>query len=233
MHLGPVQVHSAVEFRRYLHRFMLEFTRIETLAGVKRTVFNQYDSLVVPLQRWLLCQGVRLVTGCTVTALDHVTADGKFAVTALHCIADGRSETTTLADGDLVFVQNGSMTDASSLGSMTEAPPKLVKAPDGSWNLWEALAKDRPSFGNPAVFNSSVTRSYWASFTLTLTDSAFFDQMELFSGNVAGTCASTPRPSHRATASRAACPTSPACSCREPPATDRCRCRPTPATSPS
>ena len=40
--------HSAVEFRRYLHRFMLEFSRIETLAGVKRTIYNQYDSLVLP-----------------------------------------------------------------------------------------------------------------------------------------------------------------------------------------
>ena len=38
--------HSAVEFKRYLHRFMLEFSRIETLAGVKRTVHNQFDSLV-------------------------------------------------------------------------------------------------------------------------------------------------------------------------------------------
>jgi oleate hydratase len=28
--------HSAVEFKRYLHRFIKEFTRIETLAGVKR-----------------------------------------------------------------------------------------------------------------------------------------------------------------------------------------------------
>jgi hypothetical protein len=35
--------HSAVEFKRYLHRFVMEFTRIETLAGVKRTVYNQYD----------------------------------------------------------------------------------------------------------------------------------------------------------------------------------------------
>jgi oleate hydratase len=35
--------HSAVELRRYLHRFMNEFPRIETLAGVKRTPFNQYD----------------------------------------------------------------------------------------------------------------------------------------------------------------------------------------------
>lgn len=40
--------HSAVEFKRYLLRFMLEFSRIETLAGVTRTIFNQYDSLVVP-----------------------------------------------------------------------------------------------------------------------------------------------------------------------------------------
>jgi len=45
--------HSAVEFKRYLHRFMLEFTRIETLAGVKRTKYNQYDSLVRPLVAWL------------------------------------------------------------------------------------------------------------------------------------------------------------------------------------
>jgi oleate hydratase len=41
--------HSAIEFKRYLHRFMLEFSRIETLAGVKRTVYNQFDSLVGPL----------------------------------------------------------------------------------------------------------------------------------------------------------------------------------------
>jgi oleate hydratase len=45
--------HSAVEFKRYLHRFMKEFTRIETLAGVKRTIYNQYDSFVRPLVSWL------------------------------------------------------------------------------------------------------------------------------------------------------------------------------------
>ncbi len=55
--------HSAVEFKRYLHRFMLEFSRIETLAGVKRTVFNQYDSMVLPLQTWLKAQGVQFCHG--------------------------------------------------------------------------------------------------------------------------------------------------------------------------
>jgi oleate hydratase len=179
--------HSAVEFRRYLHRFMLEFSRIETLAGVKRTVLNQYDSLVVPLQRWLEAQGVRLLTDCTVTDLDHKVEGGPFEVIALHCTLKGQEEIRQLEEGDLVFVQNGSMTDASSLGSKSAAPAKLKKARNGSWTLWERLAEGRPAFGNPDAFNRNVAQSDWASFTVTLKDPAFFDQMQRFSGNQAGT----------------------------------------------
>jgi len=179
--------HSAVEFRRYLHRFLLEFSRIETLAGVKRTVLNQYDSLVVPLQRWLAGQGVRMINDCTVIDLDHKNDGGSFEVIALHCILKGTAETMQLEDGDLTFVQNGSMTDASSLGSMTAAPAKLKKAHNGAWTLWEKLAEGRPELGNPAAFNSCIAQSDWASFTVTLKDPCFFDQMQRFSGNEAGT----------------------------------------------
>ncbi len=179
--------HSAVEFKRYLHRFMLDFSRIETLAGVKRTALNQYDSLVVPLQRWLEAQGVHLITGCTVTDIDHKTTGGLFEVIAMHGTLNGQAEIMQVKDGDLVFVQNGSMTDASSLGSMTAAPAKLKKAHNGSWTLWEKLAQGRPSFGNPAAFNSCVAQPDWASFTVTLKNPSFFDQMQRFSGNEAGT----------------------------------------------
>ncbi|MBB6113036.1 myosin-crossreactive antigen [Mucilaginibacter lappiensis] len=34
-----------MEFKRYLHRFIHEFVRINTLAGVDRTPYNQFDSL--------------------------------------------------------------------------------------------------------------------------------------------------------------------------------------------
>ena len=131
--------HSAVEFKRYLHRFMMEFTRIETLAGVKRTVYNQYDSLVVPLQRWLAAKGVHLVTDCRVTDIDHTIEHGQFVVTAIHAVRAGQEQTTVVNAGDFVFFQNGSMTDASSLGSMTEAPRKLTKVDSGGWVLWEKL----------------------------------------------------------------------------------------------
>jgi oleate hydratase len=90
-------------------------------------------------------------------------------------------------DGDFVFLQNGSMTDASSLGSMTSAPAKLTKENSGSWVLWEKLAAGRPEFGNPAAFNTCIARSCWESFTVTLKNPAFFDQMNQFSGNAAGT----------------------------------------------
>jgi oleate hydratase len=137
--------HSAAEFRRYLHRFMLEFTRIETLAGVKRTIYNQYDSLVLPLQTWLKTQGVNFVNDCTVTDFDHKTEDGKFIVTGIHCLRNGKSEVITVFAEDYVFMQNASMTDASSLGSMTSAPKKLSKRDSGGWKLWEKLAAIQPS----------------------------------------------------------------------------------------
>jgi oleate hydratase len=165
--------HSAVEFKRYLLRFVLEFSRIETLAGVKRTIYNQYDSLVLPLQKWLASQGVNLITDCKVTDLDHKTKDGAFIVTGIHCVRSGENEVIPIDDGDLVFMQNGSMTDASSLGSMTSAPPELTKADSRGWTLWEKLAAGWPQFGNPAVFNSSIAQSCWESFTVTLKAPAF------------------------------------------------------------
>jgi oleate hydratase len=79
------------------------------------------------------------------------------------------------------------MTDASSLGSMTSAPRKLTKADSGGWTLWEKLAEGRPQFGNPAAFNSCIAQSCWESFTVTLKNPAFFDQMIQFSGNQPGT----------------------------------------------
>ena len=179
--------HSAVEFKRYLLRFLLEFSRIETLAGVKRTIYNQYDSLVLPLRAWLEAQAVHLVTDCKVTDLDHKTEAGKFIVTGIHCLRQGKNEVIAVNDGDLVFLQNGSMTDASSLGSMTSAPRKLTKADSGGWALWEKLAEGRPQFGNPAAFNSCIAQSYWESFTVTLKDHSFFDKMFEFSGNQPGT----------------------------------------------
>ena len=179
--------HSAVEFKRYLHRFMKEFSRIETLEGVKRTIYNQYDALVLPLESWLVAKGVNLLKDCIVTDFDLETTNSKITVIGIKYSRAGQNISVTVDKDDVVIFQNGSMTDASSLGSMTSAPKHRTKQESGGWALWEKLAKDRPEFGNPTAFNSSIPETYWASFTVTLKDTAFFDQMEIFTGNKAGT----------------------------------------------
>ena len=110
-----------------------------------------------------------------------------FRVTGIRCQQNGKARIIAVGDTDLVIVQNGSMTDASSLGSMTHAPVKKTKADSTSWALWEKLAQGRPEFGNPAPFNRCIAQSAWQSFTVTLKTPAFFDAMQSFSDNEAGT----------------------------------------------
>jgi oleate hydratase len=179
--------HSAVELKRYLHRFMNEFRRIETLAGVKRTVYNQYDAIVRPLTSWLEKQGVQFIKNTRVMDMEIAEDSGKLSVKRLVLDQNAKSASVSLGDDDLVFFQNGSMTDASSLGSMTSPPERLTKAESQGWDLWEKIAVGRPEFGNPAAFNTSIPESYRASFTVTCRYQRFFDQMEAFSGNTAGT----------------------------------------------
>ena len=70
---------------------------------------------------------------------------------------------------------------------MTKAPAKLTKSDSGGWTLWERLEEGRPQFGRPEVFNSSIAQAWWESFTVTLKDPSFFNQMKQFSGKEAGT----------------------------------------------
>src|SRR5580692_10555929 len=98
--------HSAVEFKRYLHRFMREFVRIETLAGVKRTKYNQYDSLVRPLLAWLDVKGVNFIKDCFVTDFVLDTKDASLTITGFDCVRGGKAEKVAVASGDLLFLQN-------------------------------------------------------------------------------------------------------------------------------
>lgn len=179
--------HSALEFKRYMHRFIISFSRIEKLSGVKHPVYTHYDSLVRPLAAWLKAQRVNIETGCTVTDFDLAEVDGKLAVTALQIKTERQSHSISVGVDDLVILQNGSMTDASSFGSMNKPPEHLTKSDSHSWRLWEKLAAISPEFGNPARFNSSVPETYWLSFNATVRNPAFFDQMEAFTGNRTGT----------------------------------------------
>jgi len=180
--------HSAVEMKRYLLRFIQEFPRIHTLSGVRRTRYNQYDSIVRPVMEWLTGRGVQFVRGAEVLTLDFKHGPRGKEVERLQYQQHGLPKQIAVQDCDFVFVTNGSMTAASSLGSMT-ASARLGTKHDsgGAWALWETLAGEHSEFGRPAAFNSTIAESKWLSFTVTQSDPLFFTLMEQFTGNKAGT----------------------------------------------
>ncbi|WP_199242496.1 oleate hydratase [Desulfosporosinus fructosivorans] len=175
--------HSAVEFKRYMIRFMHEFPRIQTLEGVTRTPYNQYDSIILPLKKYLDQFAVDFEMKCTVNDLDFKDSEG-ITVTAIRYTREGVQGVIEINEGDRVIVTNGSMTDGYSLGSMSIAP--VLKGKGNSWKLWDTLAKKKPGLGNPSSFDDHIDGSKWESFTVTCHDSRFFDLMEKFSRNKAG-----------------------------------------------
>jgi oleate hydratase len=178
--------HSLVEFKRYLHRFIHEFPRIDTLAGIDRTPYNQYDSLVRPLEKWLKQQGVQIELDCRVVDADFRFGDGIKSVERLAIVRHGEPGEIAIGAADLVFFTVGSMTEGSALGSMTAAPALRDKGEGGAWTLWERLAEKDRAFGNPWTFDERIGESKWESFTLTFRDPTFFQLMEKLTGNVAG-----------------------------------------------
>ncbi|MCZ4122752.1 oleate hydratase [Streptomyces sp. H39-S7] len=177
--------HSAIEFRRYLNRFVHLFPEFDTMSGIFRTRYNQYDSIVRPLQTWLADQGVTVHTGHRVTDLTFAQGEGTTVERILYT-RDGHRERREVGPEDLVFVTNGSMTANSSLGSDTAAPVPDTSGSSGAWRLWQWLARGREDFGNPHVFDRSVKDSTWESFTVTCKDPLFAELMEALGGREAG-----------------------------------------------
>ncbi|NEB74784.1 oleate hydratase [Streptomyces sp. SID14478] len=179
--------HSAIEFRRYLNRFIHLFKTFDSMSGIYRTRFNQYDSIVRPLMKWLTDQGVTVQLDTQVTDLGLTQSGDTFRVESLRWIRGGTTGEVPVGPDDLVLVTNGSMTANSTTGSTDAAPVLDTSGSGGAWKLWQTLAAKLPGrLGDPHVFDSSVDDSTWESFTVTTKDPTFFALMEKFSGSEAG-----------------------------------------------
>ncbi|MDR3511436.1 MAG: oleate hydratase [Caulobacteraceae bacterium] len=178
--------HSAVEFKRYLQRFVHMIEGFNQLKGIMRTVYNQFDSFVRPLKAWLDERGVSYALGARVADLGFADDGGAKRVDRIAFDRAGRRETIDVGPDDLVIVTLGSMTEASSLGTNDAAPTLSGKREGGAWSLWETIAQGRPEFGRPSAFDDHVDQSKWVSFTATQSDPTFFEKVRDFSGNVPG-----------------------------------------------
>ena len=175
---------SLAEMRRYMKRFIHLVDGLYKLGGVMRTKYNQYDSVVRPMMRYLEEKGVQFQNNSEVVDIDFNLSDDEKRATVLH-FKDGKS--IDLGDNDFVFFTNGSITESTDNGTWN-TPAKLKgEAESGSWKLWKKLAAKDSSFGNPSPFCDNIDLQKWYSFTATMKDDTFTDYIENFSGNTDGT----------------------------------------------
>jgi oleate hydratase len=179
---------SVAVMRRYMKRFIHLLDGMPRLGGILRTKYNQYHSVVLPLQRYLQQRGVHFVMRTQVVDIDFDNRADQKTATVIHTVNENKdSDAIVLGENDYVFVTNGSITESTASGSWARAPVLKDKSASGAWMLWEKIARKDKAFGNPGVFSNHIDLQKWYSFTATLKDDTFHDYMEEFSGNLSGT----------------------------------------------
>lgn len=163
--------HSALEMKLYFQRFIHHISGLPDFSALKFTKYNQYESLILPMQKYLETAGVEFRFGVEVTNVIFEFKDGKKIASAIECKEHGVEKGIVLTENDLVFVTNGSCTEGTIYGDQNHAPNGDAEVrTSGCWNLWKNIAKQDPSFGHPEKFCSDITKTNWESATVTTLD---------------------------------------------------------------
>ena len=161
---------SALEMKRYLCRYVHHIDGLPDFSALRFTKLNQYESLILPLVKYLESHGVRIEYGMDVQNVVFESVGGKKTAKQIVYKKDGKEQTIDLVEDDLVFITNGCCTDTSRYGDQTHAPDLsgLENGKGESWDMWKRIAEQANdgSFGNPDAFCSDIEATNWMSATV-------------------------------------------------------------------
>ena len=165
---------SALEMKRYLCRYVHHIDGLPDFSALRFTKYNQYESMILPLTKYLESHGVKIEYGMNVKNVIFENTKDKKVATQIIYEKEGEEKTIDLIEDDLVFITNGCCTDTSCYGDQTHVPD-LSKIKNGygeSWDLWKNIAKQalNGEFGNPDKFCSHVDETNWMSATIEVSD---------------------------------------------------------------
>lgn len=162
---------SALEMKRYMQRFIHHIGGLPDFKALRFTRYNQYESMVLPMVKYLEEHGVQFHYGVSVTNVLFDISGGKKQARRIELLRDGKEESIDLTENDLVFYTNGSNVENSTYGSQTEATGMDGDIhPGGTFDLWRKIAAQDPSFGKPDKFCTDPEDSNWVSATVNTLD---------------------------------------------------------------
>ena len=165
---------SALEMKRYLCRYVHHIDGLPDFSALRFTKYNQYESLILPLVKYLESHGVKIEYGMDVKNVIIETVGSKKIAKQIVYIKDGKEQTIDLIEDDLVFITNGCCTDTTCYGDQDHAPD-LSNLKDGrgdSWDMWKNIAKQavQGEYGNPDAFCNNIEATNWMSATVATSD---------------------------------------------------------------
>lgn len=179
--------HSLLELKLYMHRFLHAIDGLNDLSSLVFPKYNQYDTFVTPLRRFLQDKGVKIQLNVLVKDLDlQIDTEGK-TVKGLMTEQDGQEVRIPLGSNDFVIVTTGSMTEDTAYGDNKTAPIIAIdnssSGQSAGWKLWKNLAAKSEIFGKPEKFCRNIEKSAWESATLTCKPSPLTERLKDYSVN--------------------------------------------------
>lgn len=163
--------HSALEMKLYIKRFIHHIGGLPDFTALRFTKYNQYESMILPMVRYLESHNVQFHYGVKVVNVEFDIQKEKKLAKKMIVIRDGKEESICLTENDLVFITNGGCIENSSLGSQnTPASFNYEIKEGGGWDMWRKIAAQDPSFGHPDKFCSNPEQTNWMSATVTTLD---------------------------------------------------------------
>lgn len=165
---------SALEMKRYLCRYVHHIDGLPDFSALRFTKYNQYESMILPLTKYLESNGVKIEYGIDVKNVIFESKQNKKVATQIIYENNGQEKTIDLIEDDLVFITNGCCTDTSCYGDQNNAPDlsKIKNGNGESWDLWKNIASQASNgeFGNPDKFCGNVDLTNWLSATIEVSD---------------------------------------------------------------
>lgn len=163
---------SALEMKRYFCRYVHHIDGLPDFSALRFTKYNQYESMILPLQKYLEDHGVKIEFGVDVKNVVFDISKNKKVARRIEFVKDGKKDSIDLLESDLVFITNGCCTDTSCYGDQTHAPnlDSIKNGSGESWDMWKKIASQDPSFGNPDKFANNTDATNWMSATIETSD---------------------------------------------------------------
>lgn len=171
--------HSALEMKLYMQRYIHHIDGLPDLSALRFTRYNQYESMILPMLKYIEDAGGKIAYNTQVTDIQCETSPTRKAARYIAYVQDGVEKHLELTDDDFVFITNGSQGDGSAYGDQTHAPEITIKNGQGpSIELWKKLAAQDDAFGHPDKFFKDIKETSWESWTVDTANKQILSAIE-------------------------------------------------------